>query len=174
MLTSTGAASLMVEHGDLEATMAGRPGAPLLIVDIAVPRDVDPAAADIPGVTLLDMDDLRRFAEIGLRGRRAEVVAVRAIVDAELERFVDTRSAREAAPLVAELRTRADEVRQVELERFREPARPPRRARPRDRRGAHPRCARQAPARAHGAAEGRGGSPRGDRLAETLRDLFDL
>ena len=55
LLTGTGASSLMLEHGDLSRVMDHRQGRPLLVVDVAVPRDVDPAAADVPGVTLLDM-----------------------------------------------------------------------------------------------------------------------
>jgi len=174
LLTSTGATSLMVDHADLEGAMADRAGRPLLVVDIAVPRDVDPSAADIPGVTLLDMDDLRRFTETGLQGRRAEVASVRTIVDAEVDRFLDTRSAREAAPLVAELRTRAEQLRQVELERFR--------ARldhldARDRetvealtRGLLGKLLHEPTVRLKDAAA----TPRGDRLADALRDLFDL
>ena len=174
LLTSTGASSLMVEHSDLTATMAERPDRPMLIVDIAVPRDVDPAAADIAGVTLLDMTDLRRFAEIGLRGRQAEVVAVRGIVEDELSRFLDTRSAREAAPLISELRGRAEELRRAELVRHR--------ARlahldERDReaveaitRGVLAKLLHDPTVRLKDAA----GTPRGDRLAEALRDLFDL
>ncbi|MDZ7679326.1 MAG: glutamyl-tRNA reductase [Acidimicrobiales bacterium] len=174
LLTSTGASSLMVEHGDLAATMAARPDRPMLIVDIAVPRDVDPAAAELDGVTLLDMNDLRRFAEAGMRGRQAEVVAVRAIVEDELTRFLDTRSAREAAPLISELRTRAESVRQHELDRYRS-----RLAHldERDRetiealtRGVLAKVFHDPTVRLKDAA----GTPRGDRLAEALRDLFDL
>lgn len=174
LLTSTGAASLMVEHGDLAATMADRPDRPLLIVDIAVPRDVDPAAADIDGVTLLDMTDLRRFAEAGLRGRQGEVVAVRSIVEDELGRFLDIRSAREAAPLISELRSRTEEIRAGELDRFRS-----RLAHldERDRetvealtRGILAKVMHDPTVRLKDAA----GTPRGDRLAEALRDLFDL
>ena len=174
LLTSTGATSLMVEHSDLATTMAARPERPLLIVDIAVPRDVDPSAADIPRVTLLDMTDLRRFAEVGLRGRQAEVVAVRSIVEDELSRFLDTRSAREAAPLIAELRGRGELLRQAELERHRS-----RLAHldERDRetveavtRGVLAKLLHDPTVRLKDAA----GTPRGDRLAEALRDLFDL
>ena len=174
LLTSTGASSLMVEHGDLDAAMQGRADRPMLIVDIAVPRDVDPSSADIPGVTLLDMDDLRRFTEVGLRGRQREVSGVRRIVDEELQRFLGLRSAREAAPLVADLRTRADEIRQLELDRYR--------ARldhldERDRetiealtRGMLAKLLHEPTVRLKDAA----GTPRGDRLADALRDLFDL
>lgn len=174
LLTSTGASSLMVEHADLTAAMAARPERPLLIVDIAVPRDVDPAAADIPGITLLDMTDLRRFAEIGLRGRQGEVAAVRRIVEEELVRFVETRSAREAAPLVSELRSRAEELRTVELDRYRTRLE---HLDTRDRetiealtRGILAKLLHEPTVRLKDAA----GTPRGDRLADAMRDLFDL
>jgi glutamyl-tRNA reductase len=117
LLTSTGARSIMVEHGDLEPLVDQRAGRPLLVVDIAVPRDVDPAVADLPGVTLLDMDDLRRFAEAGLRRRRSEVVAVQDIVGEELDRYRTDDTARSVAPLVAALHEHAETVRQAELRR---------------------------------------------------------
>ncbi len=174
LLTSTGASSLMLEHGDLAATMAERPDRPLLIVDIAVPRDVDPSAADIPGVTLLDMTDLRRFVDQGVRGRQNEVVAVRRIVDEELDRFLEVRSAREAAPLVSDLRARAEELRQLELARFES-----RLAHldERDRetvealtRGLLAKLLHDPTVRLKDAA----GTAKGDRLADALRDLFGL
>ena len=123
LLTSTGATSIMLEHADLEPIVEARAGRPLLIVDIAVPRDVDPSVADLPGVTLLDMDDLRRFAQAGVQEREREVRAVERIVVDEVDRFVEARSGRAAAPLVAALHARAEELRQAELERFRSPAR---------------------------------------------------
>jgi glutamyl-tRNA reductase len=174
LLTSTGASSLMVEHVDLASAMTDRPDRPLLIVDIAVPRDVDPAAADLPGVTLLDMTDLRRFAEVGLRGRQGEVSAVRAIVEDEVVRFVETRSAREAAPLVADLRSRAEAARRLELDRYRS-----RLAHLDERdletiealtRGMLAKVLHDPTVRLKDAA----GTPRGDRLADSLRELFDL
>ena len=111
LLTSTGASSMMLEHGDLARVMEARHGRPVLIVDVAVPRDVDPQAADLPGVTLLDMDDLRTFAETGVAERRREVVAVEAMIAEELERFVSVSTAREVAPLVAGLHERGESVR---------------------------------------------------------------
>ncbi|MCX7619490.1 MAG: glutamyl-tRNA reductase [Acidimicrobiales bacterium] len=118
LLTSTGASSIIIEHSDLEDAVARRAGRPLLIVDVAVPRDVDPSAAALAGVTLLDMDDLRAFAEIGMTERRREVAAVRAIVDAEVQRYLAVASAREVAPLVSALHQKAEQVRAAELERF--------------------------------------------------------
>jgi len=174
LLTSTGASSIMVEHADLEPVMAERRGSPLWVVDIAVPRDVDPSAADLEGVTLLDMDDLRAFAEAGVAERQREVAAVRAILDEELDRYVAVASAREVAPLVAAIHDRAEDVRQAELERFR--------ARldaldPRQReaveaatRGIVAKLLHEPTVRLKDAA----GTPRGERLAETLRELFGI
>jgi glutamyl-tRNA reductase len=70
LLTSTGAASVLVDHADLEPVVGRRRDRELLIVDVAVPRDVDPSVGELPGVTLLDMDDLRAFAEVGRTARR--------------------------------------------------------------------------------------------------------
>ncbi|HEY8525201.1 MAG TPA: glutamyl-tRNA reductase [Acidimicrobiales bacterium] len=119
LLTSTGAGTPMVERDDLAPIMATRPERPLLIVDIAMPRDVDAAVAEIDGVTLLDMDDLRAFAAAGLAGRRREVARVEKILNEELDRYLGASSAREVAPTIVALRKRAEEVRAAELARFR-------------------------------------------------------
>ncbi len=119
VLTSTGATEAVIDLPAIELAMDRRFGRDLLIVDIAVPRDVDPAAAVIPGVTLCDMDDLKAFAERSLDRRRREVARVRRIIAAELERFRSEATAREVAPLVAALRARGEEVRLGELARFR-------------------------------------------------------
>jgi glutamyl-tRNA reductase len=119
LLTSTGSRALMIEAGDLAPVMADRPDRPLLIVDIAVPRDVDPAVGDLAGVTLLDMEDLRSFAEQGVAERRREVGRVEAILEDELQSYLEATSAREVAPIVVALRQRAEATRQAELARFR-------------------------------------------------------
>jgi glutamyl-tRNA reductase len=119
LLTSTGAEAPLVEKADVAGVMATRAGRPLLIVDIAVPRDVDPAVAEVDGVTLLDMDDVRAFAEAGVAGRRREVAAVEAILADELERYLGASSAREVAPMIVALRQRTELVRAAELERVR-------------------------------------------------------
>jgi glutamyl-tRNA reductase len=117
MLTSTGAQEIVVGREDVEAVMSHRRGRPLLIVDVAVPRDVEPAAADLPGVTLLDMDDLRAFAESGIAERRREIAGVQAIVDEEVMRYFEAMAAREVAPIVAALRDRVEAIRRSELDR---------------------------------------------------------
>jgi glutamyl-tRNA reductase len=174
LLTGTGASSMLIEHADLARVMAARDGRPLLIVDVAVPRDVDPTAADLPGITLLDMDDLRAFAEAGQAERRREVAAVRTMVGEELDRYTAVSSAREVAPLVAALREQAEDVRRAELERFRSKLGE-----------LDERQLEAVEAITHGIVakllhqptvglKDAAGTPKGERLAEALRDLFDL
>ena len=119
LLTATDSTEVHIERADVEAVMERRGGTPLLIVDVAVPRDVDPGAAQVPGVTLHDVDDLLQLTEAALDERRREVTIVREIIGEELERFQTDRAAREVAPLVTSLRDRAETVRQGELARFR-------------------------------------------------------
>jgi glutamyl-tRNA reductase len=119
VLTSTASPSILLEASDVAPVLARRRGRPLLVMDVAVPRDVDPGVGRLPGVTLLDMDDLRSFAESGLAGRRGEVAGVRALIAEELERYLDITAARGVAPLVAALRARAEDVRTNELDRYR-------------------------------------------------------
>ncbi len=118
LLTSTGANDLMVGAGALAEVMAHRSQRPLLIVDIAVPRDVDPDAADIDGVTLLDMEDLTAFAEVGRNERRAEIAAVRQLIDEEVSRFKAASAHRLVEPLVASFRQEMEQMRVAEVERL--------------------------------------------------------
>lgn len=118
MLTSTGATVPVVEHDDFATVLDERDDRPLLIVDIAVPRDVDPTVGELDGVTLLDINDLRTFAQAGMDRRSGEVAAVAAILDTEIERFRVAASARSAAPIVSSLHQWGDEVRRHELDRF--------------------------------------------------------
>jgi glutamyl-tRNA reductase len=118
LLASTGSPEVLLEAGDLEPVLAAREGRPLLIVDIAVPRDVDPAVGALPGVTLLDMDDLTASAAVAMAGRRQEVPKAQAIVAEEVERYLDVAAQRHVAPLVAALHERAEEIRSSEMARF--------------------------------------------------------
>ena len=174
LVTSTGASALMVEANELSALMTRREGRPLLIVDIAVPRDVDPLAGSIEGITLLDMNDLRAFADSGIRERQREVSAVEVIIEQEVERYSAYATAREVAPLIAALHGRADEIRDSELERFASRLSD---LSPKEReavealvQGVIGKMLYRPTVRLKDAA----GSARGERLADALRDLFDL
>lgn len=171
LLTSTGATSVLVDHADLEPVVEARSGRNLLIVDVAVPRDVDPTAADLPGVTLLDMDDLRTFADAGLAERRREVAQVRDLIDEEVSRHRDLVVSRQAAPLVVALRERVEELRAAEVERLgRRLDDGERAALEEASRSLVAKLLHEPTVRVKGAA----GTARGERLADALRDLFDL
>ncbi len=174
LLTSTGASSIMFEEADFAPALSRRDGRPLLIVDIAVPRDIDPAVGELDGVTLLDMDDLRVFAGAGIEQRRREVSAVDGIVTDEVERYLAVSTAREVAPLVTAVRDRAEEIRLAELERHRAKLEGlderEREAIEALTRGILAKLLHEPTVRLKNAA----GTPRGDRLAESLRTLFDL
>lgn len=118
LLTGTGANALMLEHDALAEVMAERPERPLLIVDIAVPRDVDPEAGNIDGVTLLDMEDLTAFAEVGRAERRNEIAAVRGVIDDEVARFMATTASRRVEPLVSSFRRDVETLRSSEVDRL--------------------------------------------------------
>ncbi len=174
LLASTGAPAVIVEADDLAMVMAERPRRPLLVVDVAVPRDVDPAVGDLPDVTLLDMDDIRAFADARLAERRREVASVQAIIDAEVERYEKASSVLDMAPIIAALRDHAEGIRLKELERHR--------SRLSD---LDPRAQEAVESLTRGIVNKllhdptvtmreEAGSARGERLAEALRNLFDI
>ena len=174
LLTSTGATAAILEYGDLDEAARQREGRELLIVDIAVPRDVDPASAELDGVTLLDMDDLREFAEKGIRAREKEVSSVIEIINEELERFSNLFSARSVAPIVTQLHSRAEEIRNAELQKlFRKFPE----LTSEELKGIETltsvianKLIHEPTVRLKDAA----GTPKGERLSEALQDLFDL
>jgi glutamyl-tRNA reductase len=90
----------------------------LVIVDLAVPRDVDAEVATVPGVTLVDLDDLRASAADALEARRRHLPAVERLVACEVEQFLRDTTARDIAPLVSALRCRVEDVRRAELRRW--------------------------------------------------------
>ena len=174
LLTSTGSPEPLLRVDDLVPVLAERAGRPLLIVDVAIPRDVEPAVRQLAGVTVLDLDDLRAFARAGLEDRRREVARVQCIIDEEVSAYLTDTIARQAAPVVAALHSRAEDVRAAELARFRarldgldERQRETVEALTR---GIVAKLLHEPTVRLKDAA----GTPRGERLADTLRSLFDL
>jgi glutamyl-tRNA reductase len=118
LLASTASSEVLIERATVEMVMACRNGRPLLILDVALPRDVDPGVTEINDVTLLDLDDLKDFAQRSADKRRGEIGKVREILTAEIERYRAERAAREVAPLVSALRELGEGVRAGELARF--------------------------------------------------------
>ncbi|HYU43106.1 MAG TPA: glutamyl-tRNA reductase [Vicinamibacteria bacterium] len=122
VISGTGAPGLVIREADVESARAARRGRharPLFLIDIAVPRDIDPAVRKIGGVFLYDLDDLKTVAEANLRERLKESAAAEALVEREVREFLDWQKAREVVPLLNELRRRAEEIRRHELEKAR-------------------------------------------------------
>ena len=174
LLTSTGSGEVIVTKSALSAARSASGDRPLLIVDIAVPRDVEHEAGDLPGVTLRDLHDLRDWAQQGIASRAQETDQVRAIVVQEVARFGEVMVERQAAPLIAELHERAEQIRQAEVEKYA--------ARlgglTKEDRDAVEALTKSIVAKLlHSPSmqlKNNAGTPQGERISAALRDLFDI
>jgi glutamyl-tRNA reductase len=90
--------------------MAERDQRPLLLIDLAVPRDIHPSCRELSGVTVHDMDDLQALVERNTTGRESEARRAETILSSERTRFEEWLSGQEVTPTVAALRERADEI----------------------------------------------------------------
>jgi glutamyl-tRNA reductase len=118
VLCSTSSPVPVLTRADVARLQSLRGGRPLCIVDIAVPRDVEPSAGSLPGVTLIDLDGLGERVGDNLDGRRGEMPAAEDIVADELARTVAVIGQRDAAgPTIAALTRHAEELRRREVER---------------------------------------------------------
>jgi glutamyl-tRNA reductase len=116
-ITSTAAPHILVDLAMVEAAMTLRPERPLLFVDIAVPRDVDPAVACVPNVHYYDVDSLQGHLKTNVSERENEVPRVEAIVQEEANAFIDWLKRLDVAPVIADLRAHAEAIRRVEVEK---------------------------------------------------------
>ena len=104
---------------DLVRAARGADGPPLTIVDLSMPRNVDPEVGRLPGVTLCDLDDLQRRVERNLAARRETLPAVEEIVAREAERFVEWSRRHAVRPVLSAMHARGESIRRTELERLR-------------------------------------------------------
>ncbi len=110
VISSTNSPHHLVEREELELVAGARGHRPLLLIDLAVPRDIDPSCRDVAGVVVRDVDDVQTIAERNAGGREVEARGAELIVAAELARFERWLGSLEVLPTVASLRVRADEV----------------------------------------------------------------
>ena len=113
VVSSTSAPGFVLRREDVPP----RHGRPLLLVDLAVPRDLDPAIHELDDCYLYDIDDLEGVVAETLAGRRQEAERAEEIVAAEAERFRAWQASLDVVPAIASLRARAEEIRRAELER---------------------------------------------------------
>jgi glutamyl-tRNA reductase len=117
VLSSTSAPGYVLTRQGVERGLSERRGRPLFLIDIAVPRDLDPAIHDLDGCYLYDIDDLEAVVATSLSSRRREAIRAEEIVAVEAERFREWQASRDVVPAIASLRARAEEIRTAELER---------------------------------------------------------
>jgi len=115
VVSSTGASVPVIDQDTVAEAMRHRPGRPLALLDLAVPRDVDPGCSFVPGVTVLDVDAIRQLTTTGETG--VEVAKARRIVEEEAARFAGWTRTVLVEPTVTALRQHAEAVRAAELER---------------------------------------------------------
>jgi len=118
LVTATGAAGLVVPAELLTRATAGR-DRPLFVLDLAVPRDVDPAARELPGVVLVDIEGLRDSVAVRTAEAAEDIARAHGIVADEVRRFALRRRSERLAPVIQALRHRGDDVVEAELARFR-------------------------------------------------------
>ena len=117
VIASTNAAGLVLEAAAVADALRRRKGRRLLLVDLAVPRDLDPAIGELDGCYLYDIDDLEQIVVETLLLRRQEAERAEAIVAAEAEKFHEWHSSLDVVPAIASLRARAEEIREAELQK---------------------------------------------------------
>jgi glutamyl-tRNA reductase len=117
VISSTSAPGWILERAQVEHVLPARRGRPLFLIDLAVPRDLDPSIHELDGCYLYDIDDVQAVVAETLAGRRREAERAEAIVAEEAERFREWQASLDVVPAIASLRARAEEIRSAELER---------------------------------------------------------
>ena len=119
VISSTGSPQAILSRDDAARIHRQRGGRPVFLIDIAVPRDIEPAVREVPGVFLYDIDDLERVVARNRSDRQAAAVEAERIVAREVEEFRRKLSAEHIVPTIVAVRERLEEIRREELERFR-------------------------------------------------------
>jgi glutamyl-tRNA reductase len=119
VISSTGCPHVIVTREDAERIHQQRGGRVVFLIDIAVPRDIDPNVRKVPGVFLYDIDDLERVVARNLSGRQAAAVEAEQIVAREAQQFGRKLTAERVVPTIVALRERLEEIRRQELENYR-------------------------------------------------------
>jgi glutamyl-tRNA reductase len=117
VIASTNAAGLVLDASTVAAALRSRRGRQMVLIDLAVPRDLDPAIAELDGCYLYDIDDLEQIVAETLSGRRREAERAETIVAAEAEKFHEWHASLDVLPAITSLRARAEEIREAELQK---------------------------------------------------------
>ena len=116
VISCTASPDIVIGAPTVERALAGRT-TPLVLLDLAVPRDIDPQAGTLPGVRLVGIDDLRAICDANRAARAAEVAGAEDLVAGEVAKFMEWWATQEVVPTIRALRERAEAIRQAEIER---------------------------------------------------------
>jgi glutamyl-tRNA reductase len=119
VISSTGAPGFILTRDKAQSLIAHRKNRPMFLIDIAVPRDIDPQVNGIDNMFLYDIDDLQQVADANKRERAREAERAEAIIAAEVEQMMVRLKAHDIAPTIVSLQTELDRIRRSEMERHR-------------------------------------------------------
>ena len=117
IISSTGAPHQILSKADLQEIILQRRNRPIFLIDIAVPRDIDPRANDIDNVYLYDLDDLQGVVQANLRERQREADRAEALIDREVRQFVEWLASLKVVPTIVAMRKKVESIREEELRR---------------------------------------------------------
>jgi glutamyl-tRNA reductase len=119
VIASSGAPHFILTNGAMREVMNRRRNRPMFLIDIAVPRNIEPAVNELEGVFLYDIDDLDRVVHSNLKARKNVAEQAEEIIDEEVQRMLLRLKTREVAPVIVDLQERLEQVRAGEVERLR-------------------------------------------------------
>ncbi len=119
VITSSGAPHYILERGDMQQIMKARRNKPIFLIDIAVPRNIEPAVNNVDNVFLYDIDDLQEVVNANLRERQKEAGRAEEIVSSEVEKALGRLKVQEVTPTIVSLQEHLEEIRSAEIERMR-------------------------------------------------------
>ncbi|HXN08859.1 MAG TPA: glutamyl-tRNA reductase, partial [Candidatus Acidoferrales bacterium] len=118
VITAVGSGTFLISENMLRAALTGREDVRILAVDIGVPRDIDPAGSSVQGAVVYTLEDLRDVVDQALQSRRAEIPKVESIIAAQVSAYLQWYRTRGVAPIIANLRRKAEEIRSAEIQRL--------------------------------------------------------
>ncbi len=119
VLASSGAPDYILRKEDIRTVLRKRQNRPVFLIDIAVPRNIDPAVDELENAYLYDIDDLGREVEANRQAREREAEEAEQIIQEEVQRLIERFRTREVAPVIVSLQQRLDELAREEMERWR-------------------------------------------------------
>lgn len=117
VISATSARNTIIRPAELEQVMSKRNGKKIFLIDIAVPRDIDPVVTKVNGVTLYDIDDLQHVVDRNLESRKKEAIKAQAIVEDEITKFFQWLNSQFVVPTIAALKQFGEEIKQQEVEK---------------------------------------------------------